>query len=102
MTYTLASPVNVSGDLSNPLLVDSLELFSVSLTFDPQEPVLSAVLVHKPSGWKHNVVYRDSTAVEFWARAMEQQFDAVCRALMEKLAGDAKLPAGTLTESIPQ
>src|SRR6266404_1211523 len=98
MKYTLATPVNVGG-FDNPLQIDSFEVHSISLTFDPQSPVLSVVLEHKASGWKHNVVYRDSTAVEFWARTMEQQLDAVCRALVEKLAADARLPAGTLDET---
>jgi hypothetical protein len=47
-------------------------------------------------------VYRDSAAVQFWARTLEAQFDAICKALVEKLAADAKLPAGTLTESAQQ
>ena len=96
MKYTLATPVNVGG-FDNPVQIDSFEVHSVSLTFDPQLPVLSVVLEHKASGWKHNLVYRDSSAAEFWARTMEQQLDAVCRALVEKLAGDGKLPPGAVT-----
>lgn len=95
MKYTLAVPVTI-GDLSNPLQVDCLELHSLSITFDPEGPVLSAVLVHQPSGWKHNVVYTDSGAVEFWARTLEKEFDAVMRGIGEKLVRDGKLPAGTL------
>lgn len=100
MKYKLHQTMRV-GDFTNWVDVDEMEVKSVSVTFDPQRPVLSVVLIHQASGWQHNVVYTDSTAVEFWARTMEQQLDAVCRALVEKLARDAKLPAGTLVESIP-
>jgi hypothetical protein len=101
MKYKFAQPVRV-GDLNSAILVDELEFKTMSLSFDPQDPVVSVVLVHKATGWTHNVIYTDSTAVEFWARTMEAQFDLICRSLVEKMSVDAKLPAGTLTESIQQ
>ena len=96
MKYVLAKPISM-GDLANSFVVDELELRSLSLTFDPENPVLSAVLEHKATGWQHVVTYFDSTAAEFWARTAEPQFDAIARALLEKLATDGKLPPGTLT-----
>ncbi len=95
MNYKFAQPVTI-GDLANPVTVQELTLHSVSLTLDPERPVLSVVLEHKDSGWKHVVTYTDSTAVEFWARAQEAHFDAICEALLAKLAGDGKLPPGAL------
>lgn len=95
MAYKFEQPIRV-GDLDNSILVDALEIQSVSLTFDPQLPVLSIVLVHKPSGWQHVVTYTDSSAVEFWARTFESQFDYICQCVIQKLVTDSKLPTGTL------
>ena len=95
MKYKLNTPATV-GDLTNPLTIDEFELHSISMTFDPQNPVLSVVLEHKASGWKHVVTYTDSTAVEFWARAYNDEFDFLHGAVLKKLIADGKLPLGTL------
>lgn len=94
MKYRLHVPVTI-GDLLNPITIDELEFHSLSLTFDPEGPVLSAVLEHKVSGWKHAVTYTDSSAVEFWARTVEAPMDAIVKAAIEKLVADNKLPAGS-------
>jgi len=96
MKHTLGSPITV-GDFSNRVVVDELDIQSISLTLDPQNPVLSVVLVHKASGWQHVVTYTDSSAVEFWARAMEREFDAIADAMLKRLVADGKLPAGRAT-----
>lgn len=95
MKYKFTSPIRI-GDLANSILVDELEVESISLIFDPQRPVLSIVLIHKQSGWTHNVVYTDSTAVEFWARLCEQSFDSICNELLKKLMSDKNLPTGSI------
>ncbi len=95
MKYKLAKPIRM-GDLANAFFIEELTLHSISLTLDPKNPVLTAVLEHEASGWKHSVTYFDSTAAEFWARTAESQFDAIAKALLEKLAMDGKLPPGTL------
>lgn len=95
MKFKLATPITV-GDLTNSVIVDELEVESLSVAFDPQVPVLSVVLLHRTSGWQHNVVYRDSSAVEFWARLCEQSFDTICNELLKKLVFDNSLPAGNI------
>ncbi len=95
MKYKLKNPATI-GDLANPVLIEELELFSMSMTFDPEEPVLSVVLIHRTSGWKHVVTYTDPTAVEFWAHLYEAEFDFLRRAVLQKLVADGKLPPGTL------
>lgn len=94
MKYKLRVPVTI-GDLLNPITIDEFEFHSISLTFDPERPVLSMVLEHKASGWKHAVTYVDSSAAEFWARTMEAPIDAIVKAAIEKLVADNKLPAGS-------
>jgi len=96
MKYKLSTPVSV-GDLTQRIEVDELEIESLSLIFDPQRPVLSIVLLHRPSGWQHNVVYRDSSAVEFWARVYEAEFDFLHKAVLQKIIADKKLPEGTIS-----
>src|SRR5689334_14351645 len=99
MKYTLTTPVTI-GDLANLITVDELELKSISLTFDPLQPVLSIVLVHPTSGWQHVVTYTDSSAVQFWAQALASQFDAIAAAAIQKLVDDGKLPAGAADNPI--
>lgn len=95
MKYVLTPSITV-GDFSNQTVIDELEIQSASLCFDPQVPTLSVVLLHKPSGFQHVVTYRDSSAVEFWAKTFAGQFDFLAQALLQKLAADSKLPAGTI------
>jgi hypothetical protein len=99
MTFTLSTPIQV-GDLTNPILIDKLELSSVSFNFEPERSsqgtaILSVVLVHRPSGYKHNVVYDDSSALEFW-KHIEQEEEVISKEVLGKLIADGKLPAGTL------
>lgn len=97
MKYKLSPPMFV-GDLANRIEIDELEIKSMSMTFDPQDPVLSIVFLHKPTGWQHNIVYVDSSAVEFWARTLEPEFDFLLAAVLKKMVTDQKLPPGALIE----
>ncbi len=99
MIYTLTNPASV-GDLENPITIDKLELACVSLNFEPERSskgmaVLSIVLVHRASGYKHTVVYQDASALAFWT-ALDTAGSVVTKAVFAKLAADAKLPPGTL------
>lgn len=96
MKHVLNQPVAV-GDFAKSVQIDELEMESVSLTFDAQRPVLSFVMLHRASGWQWNVVYSDSSAVEFWARTLESQFDEIIRKGFLKMADDNKIPPGTLS-----
>lgn len=96
-TFKLTQPITI-GDITNSIVVDQLDLHSISLAFDPQAPVLSAVLEHKASGWKHVVTYVDPTVVQFWANGTQvAHFDAIVAGLVQKLVTDGKLPAGRLS-----
>jgi hypothetical protein len=99
MIYTLATPITV-GDLTNPIMVDKLELASISLNFEPVysdkgTAILSVVLVHRASGYKVNVVYNDATALTFWT-TLDTANSVVTQAVFSKLTTDGKLPAGNL------
>jgi hypothetical protein len=99
MIYTLTSPITV-GDLTNPIIVDKLELSAVSLNFEPERTatgtaVLSIVLVHRASGYKVSIVYSDATALAFW-NALNTASSVVTKAVFTKLNADGKLPAGIL------
>lgn len=99
MIYTLTNPITV-GDLTNPLLVDKLELSAISLNFEPERTItgtaiLSIVMVHRASGYKVNIVYSDATALAFWT-ALNTANSLVTKAVFAKLTADGKLPAGTL------
>ena len=98
MKYTFNEVVNV-GDLRDRIPVGSLEIESISLRLDPQSPCLSVVLRHAATGWQHTETYRDTSAVEFWARTWEKEFDAIGRGILEKLAAEGKLPAGSVSEA---
>jgi hypothetical protein len=99
MIYTLTNPVTV-GDLTNPIVIDKLQLASISLNFAPSytsqgKAVLSIVLIHVASGYTINIVYSDSTALGFWT-ALDTIGSVVTKAVFAKLTADGKLPAGTL------
>jgi hypothetical protein len=99
MKFTLEQPVQV-GDLMNPIVIDAMELASISLNFEPERSskgtaILSVVLAHRASGYKINVVYDDATALDFW-RQIEQEEEVISRQVLSKLINDGKLPAGTL------
>lgn len=93
LTYTLATPVSV-GDFHNPVSVDKLQLYSLSLTAGDAKPTLSIVLFHPASGYQINVVYTDATVMTFW-NALNAT-NAVVQAAFQKLVADGKLPAGIL------
>ena len=99
MIYTLTNPMTV-GDFANPILIDKLELASVSLNFEPfysdkGTAMFSIVLVHRASGYKVNVVYSDATALSFWTN-LNTAGSVVTKSVFTKLTADGKLPAGTL------
>jgi hypothetical protein len=56
---------------------------------------MSVVLVHRESGYKHNVVYSDNSALDFWQR-IEKEEEVISKEVLGKLIADGKLPAGTL------
>lgn len=93
LTYTLATPVTV-GDFLNPVVVDKLQLYSISLTAGDAKPTLSVVLIHVASGYQINLVYTDATVMTFWNAI--NAGNALTRAAFQKLVADGKLPAGTL------
>lgn len=83
----------------HPVAVDHLEICSISLNFEPEradkgKAVLSVMFVHRPTNFKHNEVYDDATALEFW----QTNGAALERAVMQKLIADGKLPEGTVVE----
>jgi len=99
MKYRLTQPMTV-GDLTNPILIDELELASVAVNFEPEwasqgKATLSVVLVHLASGYKTNIVYRDATALTFWRNL--NLADKVTSAILNKLQTDGKLPPGSIT-----
>lgn len=93
LIYTLATPVSV-GDFHNPVLVDKLQLYSLSLTAGDAKPTLSIVLIHVASGYQINVVYTDATVMAFWNSI--NAGNALTQAAFQKLVTDGKLPTGTL------
>ncbi len=93
MIYTLTTPQTV-GDLSKPILIDKLQLYSISLTAGDARPTLSIVLIHVASGYQVNVVYSDATVMTFWNAI--NAGNALTQAAFQKLIADGKLPAGTL------
>lgn len=98
MKYTLANPVQV-GDLTNPITVDSLEVGSFSMNFEPSisdsgNAILSVVLVHRASGYKMNIVYQNADALAFWT----ERESVLGTDIFNKLISDGKLPNGSLSE----
>lgn len=96
MIYKLATPVHV-GDLNSPLQVDALEISALSFNLDVEHKdhaILSVVLIHRASGWKHTVTYQDGTALAFW-NALNGG-NAVSSVVFAKLTADKKLPEGSL------
>ena len=81
-----------------PLLdIDRLELASVSMNFEPERAdkghaILSVILVHRATGHKVNVLYQDASALAFW----KQIEPLIEQGIFDKLAGDGKLPPGTV------
>jgi hypothetical protein len=99
MIYTLTTPVTV-GDLNNQIILDKLELSSISLNFEPTYKdkgiaILSIVLIHRASGHTVNIVYSDTSALGFWAN-LDTASNLVTKAAFAKMAADGKLPAGIL------
>lgn len=99
MVYKLTPPMHV-GDLVGGITVDQLQLVSVSINFDTVyaskgNAILSVILLHPSSGWKHNIVYQDASALTFWNSTMDAN-SACSNAIFQKLIADGKLPAGTL------
>lgn len=110
MIYKLDIPITV-GDFENQIVVDQLELRSMSMVLDGANPVLSIVLIHVVSGWSHNIVYRDATAMDFWnslesgsatsrsaptGGAAAPAPSAVSSQIFAKLMADKKLPSGSV------
>lgn len=107
MIYKLDTPITV-GDFDNQIIVDQLELRSMSMVMDAANPTLSIVLIHVASGWSHNIVYRDATAMDFW-NGLESGVPAASKTpsgntpapgqvssqIFAKLIADKKLPAGS-------
>lgn len=96
MIYKLATPVHV-GDLNSPLQVDALEISALSFNLDIEHKdhaILSVVLIHRSSGWKHTVTYQDAAARKFWDDL--NGGNAVNSVVFAKLMTDKKLPEGSL------
>jgi hypothetical protein len=94
MIYTLTNPITV-GDLNHSIIIDALQVESLSITCNQQKPVLSVILVHPASGYQLNVVYTDATALAFWDAV--NSGSVLERATFERLMKDNKLPQGTLS-----
>ena len=97
--FVLATPKEIGNSIldPSPITVDRLELASVSMNFEPEKAdwgtaILSVVLVHRATGHKTNIVYKDATAMAFW----KQIEPLIEQGIFDKLAGDGKLPPGTV------
>lgn len=99
-TFQLDEIRHVANSPFDPVIeIDLLELSHISINFEPEKAdeghaILSIGLVHRASGYKINVVYRDESALSFW-RSIETVVDP---AVFNKLITDNKLPAGTLRD----
>lgn len=109
--YTLKTPMRV-GDLTNGFAVDSLDLVSISINFQPEKKnaVVSCMLQHLPSGWTHTVTLSENTghvwdtdnrpvtkgqkADELWA-ALRAEFPTFEQKVLELL--QEHLPEGTVS-----
>lgn len=89
------------GTLENQLTLDHLEICAISFNFEPEraqygKAIISVVLVHPSSKWKHTVVYEDTVAMKDW-QAIEAAA-GIHKRLLKKLLQDGKVPNGTIEE----
>ena len=104
MKFQLNDALSI-GRFPDFIRVDELEICAVSFNFEPERSrhpeqphaILSILLVHPATGWKHNVVYQDADALAFWQR-LDVTAD-VSRALLEKLVADRQMPPGKIVEA---
>jgi len=97
----LAQPITV-GTIYNQITVKEMEIASVSFNFEPElkkrgKAILSVVLVDPATGWKHNIVIRDATALNVW-QAVDKN-NNISRRLLTQILGEGRLPAGEIFEN---
>jgi hypothetical protein len=93
-TLTLQSSFRV-GDLANGVIVDKLDLVSVSINFQPENKnaIVSVMLRHPASGFIHTVTISGSDGDLQWA-AIKAALPAFEKQILTLIA--AKLPTGTI------
>jgi hypothetical protein len=94
-TFTLNTPVTV-GDMSHQIVVDKVDLVSVSINFTLNPPIVSCILLHVASGWSYPVTFTGAEAVSALT-AIRNAIPGFDNTILTLLAGSGKLPAGTVS-----
>ena len=101
ITFTTSKTI---GDLDNQITVDRLKVVAISFNRQASHEaagtvLLSILLEHPATGWTHNVVYEGAEALTYARLINTGDFTAksLHTRILEKLAADGKLPAGTIS-----